>query len=48
MEVITKDNAMIPAETADIARTKRIDQYRYKLQEMKWRNAKNAGSKRFH
>ena len=48
MEVITKDIAMIPADSADIARTKRIYQYRYKLQEMKWRNAKNAGSKRFH
>lgn len=48
MEVITKDIAMIQAYSADIARAKRIDQYRYKLQEMKWRNAKNAGSKRIH
>ena len=48
MEVITKDIAMIPAYSSDIAREKRIDQYRYKLQEMKWRNAKNAGCKRIH
>ena len=48
MEVITKDIAMIPADSADNARAKRIDQYRDKLQEMKWRNARNAGSKRFH
>ena len=48
MEVITKDIAMIPADSVDNARAKRIDQYRYKLWKMKWRNAKNAGSKRFH
>ena len=48
MEVITKGFAMIPADSVDNARAKRIDQYRYKLWKMKWRNAKNAGSKRFH
>ena len=48
MEVITNDRAVIPAGPADTARAKRIDQYRYKLWKMKWRNAKNAGSKRFH
>ena len=48
MEVITKDIAVIPADSAENARAKRIDQYRYKLWKMKWRNPRNAGSKRVH
>ena len=48
MEVITKDRAVIPADPADDARSNRIDQYRNNLQEMKWRNAKNAGIKGIH
>lgn len=45
MEGITKDRAVIPAGPAEIARAKRIDQYRYKLWKMKWRNAKDAERK---
>ena len=48
MEGITKERAVIPADPMDTARAKRIDQYRYKLWKMKWRNARNAGSKRVH
>ncbi|MBR0380228.1 MAG: hypothetical protein IJH62_06670 [Mogibacterium sp.] len=48
MEGITKERAVIPADPMDTARAKRIDQYRIKLEEMKWRNAKDAECKRIH